>query len=79
MDRHKLRGYGAGGDGIASLVQNHEHNAGTTFGNLDGSSAWHKYGDYYNYWYKSDTTKTPYYNRATCLKIWAADPTTTQL
>ena len=74
-----MRGYGKGGDGPASLVQNHGHNDGTTFANLDGSSAWHKYGDYHNHFYKTDTTKTPYYNRATCLKIWAADPTTTHL
>ena len=74
-----MRGYGKGGDGPASLVQNHGHNDGTTFANLDGSSAWHKYGDYHNHFYKTDTSKTPYYNREACLKIWAADPTTTHL
>ena len=68
-----MRGLGEGGDGPASLVQNHDHNDGTTFGNLDGSSTWHKYGEYYNWFYKPANA-----NRASCIQIFAADPTNEQ-
>ena len=68
-----MRGLGQGGNGTQSLVQNHAHNDGTTFGNLDGSATWHKYGEYY-YWFDKPANA----DRSTCIKIVAADPNNDQ-